>query len=70
MFDKILYPTDFSDVARKALAYIVHLKTAERRKWLSFTRDRQQEFSTRLPAICLWISPDSRRPGRKRRPTK
>lgn len=28
MFDKILYPTDFSDVARKALAYIGHLKTA------------------------------------------
>jgi nucleotide-binding universal stress UspA family protein len=28
MFEKILYPTDFSDVARKALEYIIRLKDA------------------------------------------
>jgi nucleotide-binding universal stress UspA family protein len=28
MFDKILYPTDFSDVAKKALGYIMKLKEA------------------------------------------
>ncbi len=28
MFEKILYPTDFSDVARKALEYIIQLKDA------------------------------------------
>jgi nucleotide-binding universal stress UspA family protein len=28
MFEKILYPTDFSDVAKKALPYIVGLKGA------------------------------------------
>lgn len=28
MFKKVLYPTDFSDVARKALAYIDHLKNS------------------------------------------
>ena len=28
MFTKILYPTDFSDVSKKALASILHLKTA------------------------------------------
>ena len=26
MFEKILYPTDFSDVSRKALDYVKHLK--------------------------------------------
>jgi nucleotide-binding universal stress UspA family protein len=29
MFKKILYPTDFSDVSKKALASILQLKTAE-----------------------------------------
>ena len=28
MFEKILYPTDFSDVSKKALAYIKSLKSA------------------------------------------
>jgi nucleotide-binding universal stress UspA family protein len=28
MFEKILYPTDFSDVAEKALRYVVQLKDA------------------------------------------
>jgi len=28
MFDKILYPTDFSDVAKKAMDYITKLKEA------------------------------------------
>jgi nucleotide-binding universal stress UspA family protein len=28
MFDKILYPTDFSDVANKAMSYIAKLKEA------------------------------------------
>jgi nucleotide-binding universal stress UspA family protein len=28
MFTRILYPTDFSDVSKKALAYIKHLKEA------------------------------------------
>ena len=28
MFEKILYPTDFSDVSKKAMDYLVHLKDA------------------------------------------
>jgi nucleotide-binding universal stress UspA family protein len=28
MFSKILYPTDFSDIARKALPYVEHLQNA------------------------------------------
>jgi len=28
MFKKILYPTDFSDVSKKALNYLVQLKDA------------------------------------------
>ena len=28
MFEKILYPTDFSDVSKKALDYLVQLKDA------------------------------------------
>ena len=32
MFDKVLYPTDFSDVSKKALEYIKKLKNAGTRK--------------------------------------
>ena len=32
MFTKILYPTDFSDVAQKALKYVEHLKYAGARE--------------------------------------
>jgi len=28
MFDKVLYPTDFSDVSKKALAYLKSMKNA------------------------------------------
>jgi nucleotide-binding universal stress UspA family protein len=32
MFEKILYPTDFSDVAQKALSYIIRLKDSGARE--------------------------------------
>jgi len=32
MFSKILYPTDFSDVATKALPYVEHMKSAGARE--------------------------------------
>ena len=32
MFEKVLYPTDFSDVAQKALSYIIRLKDSGARE--------------------------------------
>lgn len=32
MFEKILYPTDVSDVSKKALAYIKSLKNTEQNR--------------------------------------
>jgi len=55
MFEKILYPTDFSDVSKKALEYIKKLKEAGTNKVivLHVIDEREVDHLSHIPGIHL-----------------
>ena len=57
MFEKILYPTDFSDVSKKALQYIKRLKMAGTKEViiLHVIDEREIEHISHLPEVSLDI---------------
>ena len=57
MFEKILYPTDFSDVSKKALGYIKTLKDAGAKEVvvLHVIDEREIEHISHLPELSLDI---------------
>ena len=57
MFEKILYPTDFSDVSKKALDYIKKLKDAGAKEVvvLHVIDEREAEYIAHLPEASIDI---------------
>jgi nucleotide-binding universal stress UspA family protein len=57
MFEKILYPTDFSDVSKKALDYIKTLKDAGAKEVvvLHIIDEREIEHIAHLPDVSIDI---------------
>jgi len=55
MFEKILYPTDFSDVSKKALGYIKKLKEAGTKEVivLHVIDEREIEHVSHIPGIHM-----------------
>jgi len=56
MFSKILYPTDFSDLARKALAYVKQLREAGTREVVVVHVIDSREVNTVARAMALYGS--------------
>lgn len=55
MFEKILYPTDFSDVSKKALGYIKKLKEAGTKEVivLHVIDEKEIEHASHIPGIHM-----------------
>ncbi|MDZ7582953.1 MAG: universal stress protein [Deltaproteobacteria bacterium] len=53
MFEKILYPTDFSDVSKKALIYVKGLRGAGAQKGYSGPGHKRQENGVYQKGNCL-----------------